>query len=92
MTEKVDTTTLAFTWAALGAAETLLHSLSRNGTKARSHAELLVDFVTDGKLGLAPTYYVDKMAEQYPDLVTYQYAANRLLTQISTERAALAAE
>lgn len=92
MTSKADTTTLAFTWAALGAAETLLHSLSRNSTKARSHAELLLDFVIDGKLGLEPGYYVEKIAQLYPDLIAYQDAAFRLLTRITTERSTRAAE
>lgn len=92
MTEKVDTTTLAFTWAAFSAAETLLASLSRNSPKARSHAELLIDFLRVGKLGLPASHYVETMAEKYPELIAYQYSAKRLLKQITTEHSAQAAE
>lgn len=72
MTEKVDTTTLAFTWAALSAAETLLGSLSRNSPKAISHAELLLDFLRVGKLGLPASHYVETMADKYPELWAQQ--------------------
>lgn len=92
MTEKVDTTTLAFTWAAFSAAETLLGSLSRNSPKARSHAELLLKFLRVGKLGLPASHYVQTMVEKYPELMAYQYSANRMLSQIATEKAARAAE
>lgn len=92
MTEKVDTTTLAFTWAAFSAAETLLGSLSRNSPKASSHAELLLEFLRKGKLGLPASHYVQTMAEKYPELIAYKYAANRLLNQIANERSARAAE
>ena len=88
MTEKVDTTTLAFTWAVFSAAETLLGSLPRNSPKARSHAELMLDFIRVGKLGLPASHYVELMAEKYPELIAYKYAANRLLKTITTEQQA----
>ena len=87
MTSKVDTTTLAFTWAALSAAETLLHCVSRNSKNARSHAELLSDFVAEGKLGLPPSHYVEQIANQYRDLLPHQTSAKRLLTKVAPNRA-----
>lgn len=92
MTDKVDTTYLAFSWAAIACAETFLHSLSRNSPKARSHAELLIEFVKVGKLGAAPSHYINTVVRQYPDLAIHQTRANRELQKLQTNPPCKAAE
>jgi len=92
MTEKVDTSTLAFTWAAMSAAETVLICLSRNRPKVRDHAQLLINFVDEGNLGQPPHHYIEKMAKTFPDLAAYRVAANNLVDKLKAEAMAQAAE
>tara|TARA_R110001583_G_scaffold177643_1_gene333263 strand:+ start:11108 stop:11395 length:288 start_codon:yes stop_codon:yes gene_type:complete len=85
-------TLLAFSWAAFGAAETLLHAVSTNSKAQTSCASCILDFIVVGKLGLPAQHYVDKTAELYPNLALYRAKANRLLEKMVAERSELPAD
>lgn len=84
--EQQNTSRIAFTWAAFGAAESFLHALSRNSNGATGCANYILDFITVGGLDLPPHHFIDKTVELYPWLAPYRHKANRLLEHLKCER------
>jgi hypothetical protein len=81
-----DVSNAAFTWAAFGAAESLLHGLARNPNNGQQCARYLLDFVIEGGIALPPRHFIDKTVDLYPWLAPQQERALRLLTTLQNDR------
>tara|TARA_R110002167_G_scaffold108851_1_gene277834 strand:+ start:1623 stop:1910 length:288 start_codon:yes stop_codon:yes gene_type:complete len=77
---------MAFIWASFSAAETLLHSLSRKSDRAVDHADLLIDFIHVGDIGLSPNHFINKTIDLQPWLLPYKADAVALVNRHQTER------
>lgn len=81
-----NTSDLAFTWAAFGAAESFLHGLWRHSGGAESCASYILDFIDVGGLKLPARYFIDKTVDLYPWLAPYHGQALRTLDRLQSER------
>lgn len=84
--DQQQTSRIAFTWAAFGAAESFLHALSRGSNGASGCASYILDFIAVGSLELPPHHFIDKTVDLYPWLAPYRHKANRILETMKAER------